>query len=75
MVTQKSIVVKTKQFWLIRCLLKKASWLKLLVASVVKTVLVDWVVAQKSIVVKRKQFWLIRWLIKKVWWFKQNSFA
>ena len=73
MVTQKSMVVKTKQFWLIRWLLKKVSWLK-------QNSFADSVVTQKSIMVKTKQFWLIRWLLKKFGgikkvWLKQNSFG
>ena len=84
-VTQKSIVVETKQFWLIRWLLKKVSWLKQnsfgwfggyskKYRGWNKTVLVDSVVTQKSILVETKHFWLIWWLLKKVSVVKTKQF-
>ena len=66
-VSQKSMVVKTKQISWFRWLVKKVWWLKQNRFRIS-------VVSQKSMVVKTKQFSWFWWLVKKVWWLKPNSF-
>ena len=67
-VSQKSMVVKTKQISSFRWLVKKVWWLK------TKTDIMISVVSQKSMVVKTKQISSFWWLVQKVWWLKQNRF-
>ena len=84
-VSQKSMVVKTKQISWFPWLVKKVWWLKpnrfhdfggysKKYGGYNQTIFVILVVSQKSIVVKTKQISWFRWLVKKVWLLKQNNF-
>ena len=84
-VSQKSMVVKTKQISWFPLLVKKVWWLKpnrfhdfggysKKYGGYNQTDFMISVVSQKSMVVKAKQiswFWL---LVQKVWWLKPNNF-